>query len=156
MIGLAAYGSYYAPILYSDDWSLILGRWYEGNLRWFSVDELRPLQLAPFVVLYGLFGPNLHAFYLLLWILNVLAAIQLYFLLKSLLPNHTAFALGVAAIFLVYPAEFTHMWLTQIHARIAFVLVLAYAHLLLMYSRNGRSRWLWLGLFCGSDVAVGL
>ena len=53
IIAGVAYWAYYAPILYSDDWSLMLGRWYLNDLRWFDLTEQRPLLKICLVLLYS-------------------------------------------------------------------------------------------------------
>ncbi len=148
IIAAIAYGFFYAPILYSDDWSLILGRWYYGNLNWFDVRELRPFLKAPLVVLYSIFGLNIHAFYTVLWILNVVAAVQLYFLMLRLTSRNISIAFAIAALILIYPVDFTHMWLTMIMIRLVVVVTLLYAHLLLVYSDTGRGWILGVALVC--------
>ena len=57
-----------------------------------------------------------------------------------MLPGYQLLALAIGALFLVYPADFSRMWLTQIHGRLAMVFVLLYAHLLLIY-RDTHRRW---------------
>ena len=145
LIGFIAYGFFYAPIIYNDDWSFMIGRWYYGSMKLFDLGELRPLQKAPFAILYAVFGPNIHLFYVIFWALSVLAAIQLYFIMLRLVKNNPI-AFGIVAIFLIYPADFTHMWVSQLHNRLAVVFTLLYAHLLLVYRDNGRRAALWGGL----------
>lgn len=148
IIAIISYTIFYAPILYSDDWSLIIGRWYNGNLTWFDSAEQRPFLKAPLVVLYGIFGLNVQAFYAILWTLNVIAAIQLYFLILRLTSMNVSIAFAIAAMILVYPADFTHMWLTMIMIRSVVVVILMYAYLLLVYSDTG-SGWVLVGaLLC--------
>jgi len=146
VIGLISYGIFYAPILYNDDWSYMVGRWYSGTMKLFDLAELRPFQKAPFAILYGIFGLNIHAFYSVFWFLNILAAVQLYFLMREFIPKSGPLAFGIAAIFLVYPADFTHMWVSQLHNRLAVVLTFMYAHLLITYAHNGRRFALWISL----------
>jgi hypothetical protein len=148
IIAVIAFGFRYAPILYSDDWSLILGRWYFGRLNWVDLTEQRPLLKVPLVVLYHIFGLNVHAFYAILWVLNIVAAIQLYLLILKLMPKNRSVALAIAALVLVYPADFTHMWLTMIMIRFVVVLTLLYAYLLLVYSETRHQGALWGGLLC--------
>jgi len=148
MIAVIAYGIFYAPILYNDDWSYMIGRWYGGTMKWFDLTELRPLQKIPFVILYGIFGLNLHVFYGIFWSLSVLAAVQLYFLMLKFTSKNIAIAFAIAAIFLVYPADFTHMWVSQMHSRVAVVFTLLYTHLLLAYKNNRRHTALWGSLLC--------
>lgn len=148
IIAVMSYGIFYAPILYNDDWSYMIGRWYGGTMKWFDLAELRPMQKIPFVILYGIFGLNIHVFYAIFWSLNVLAAVQLYFLMLKLTPKNVTIAFAMAAIFLVYPADFTHMWVSQLHSRVAVVFTLLYAHLLLAYKDNGRQSALWGSLLC--------
>jgi hypothetical protein len=146
-IAVVSYWSFYEPILYDDDWSLVIGRWYFDKLKWVDWENRRPLQLTPLMILYGIFGLNLHAFYIVLWLLNIIAAIQLYFLTLKFTSKNIAIAFSIAAVFLIYPADFTHMWVTMVGIRLAVILTLAYAHLLLIYANTGRRSLLWIALF---------
>ncbi|MBN1991845.1 MAG: hypothetical protein JW953_04025 [Anaerolineae bacterium] len=148
VIGAASYWLFYAPILYGDDWSHIIGRWYGDSLKWFDWTERRPLLEAPILMLHAVFGLNLHAFYVVLWGLNVLAAIQLYFLMLRFMPDNAPLAFSVAALFLVYPADFTHMWLTMVGIRLVVVLTLLYAYLLVIYVDTGCRVALWIAIIC--------
>lgn len=155
IIALISYLTFYAPILHSDDWSLILGRWYSGNLKWFDLAAQRPLQKARLVVLYSIFGLNVHAFYAVLWTLNVLNAVQLYFLLLRFIPKNKPIAFSIAAIVLVYPADLTHMWLTMVNIRTVVFLTLLYAHLLLIYADKGYRTALW-GALLSLGISFGM
>lgn len=148
IIAAIAYGIFYKPILHSDDWSVILGRWYSGKINWFDLTEQRPLLMARFKILYGIFGLNLHAFYSVLWFLNLLNVVLVYLLLQRFLARNTAIVFGMAAIVLVYPADLTHMWLIMINIRTVVLSILLYAYLLLIYADNGHLVALLGALLC--------
>jgi hypothetical protein len=149
IIASISYWFFYAPILYNDDWSLMIGRWYFNNLNWFDfIAERRPLTKAPILMFYSIFGLNIHVFYVVVWTLDVLAAILLYLLIVKFIPKNIPVAFATAAVFLVYPADFTHMWMTMIDIRLVVVLTLLYAHLLLIYADSGHRGALAGALLC--------
>ncbi len=143
LIAAMAYWFFYEPVLYSDDWSVVLGRWYYGKMQWFDLAEQRPLLKARFMILYSIFGLNIDAFYGVLWSLNVLNAVLLYALIVKTFPGKTVIAFSIAALVLVYPADLTHMWLIMINIRTVVLLVLLYGYLLLVYADGGH--WSALG-----------
>jgi hypothetical protein len=148
IIAAISYWFFYAPILYSDDWSIVLGRWYSDKMHWFDLSEQRPLLKARLMILYGIFGLNIHAFYVVLWVLEVLNATLLYFLVLKFFPKSKVIAFSIAALVLVYPADFTHMWLIMINIRTVVLLVLLYTYLLLVYADGGHWVALWAALLC--------
>jgi len=148
VIAVVAYGYFYKPILHSDDWSVILGRWYANKLNWFNLAEQRPLLMARFKVLYGLFGLDIHAFYLVLWTLNLLNVVLVYFLSQRFFAKNIAVAFSIAAVALVYPSDLTHMWLIMINVRTVVLLILLYVYLLSIYAEDAHWITLWMALLC--------
>lgn len=134
-----AFGLRYAPVLYSDDWAYIIDQYVYGNVQWFDWTNRRPFLEAPLLVLTGLFGLNINAFYLVIIALQVLASLLLYWLLRRLGIGPRVFAAGVSLLFLLYPADYTHMWLTMVGGWVVINLLLAYAHLLLSYANTGAA-----------------
>jgi len=150
-----AYGLQYAPVIYSDDWSHIVGQYVYGTMQWLDWADRRPLLDAPLVVLTGLFGLNISALHLVLVALHVLAALQFYWLLRRIGAGPRSFALVVSLLFLVYPADYSHTWLTMIGIWVAANLLFAYAHLLLTYVVTGAV-WLLVVSCCVLLASLGI
>ena len=137
-IAILPYALFYAPVLYEDDWTSTVWSAVNGNLHWVSWMHGRPLELVPRLLIYALFGLNIHIFYLILFTLNVLGAILLYLLGRRIVPSATAPSWIVAALFLVYPADFTRTYLTMISIKLVLCLALLFAMLTLIYVEDGR------------------
>jgi hypothetical protein len=155
MLAWLAYGFRHAPVLYSDDWTYIIGEYTRGDLQWFDWAGSRPLLDMPFSVLTSLFGLNIRAFYVVLMALHALAALQFYWLLRRIGLRERGIALGIALLFMVYPADYTHMWLTMINVWVCMNLLLGYAHLLLTFTRTG-SAWAILAALAALLVSLGI
>ena len=97
------------------------------------VNPFRPLHQLPWRLCGVLFGDNLAGYYLVLFALQWLAAVLLY-LLASRHAGH-AFAAAFAALAMVYPADASHLWLSSMPLRAAWLLALA-AILLAQRSRD--------------------
>lgn len=141
LVAWLAYGVRYAPVLFSDDWAFIVDQYIYGTLQWLDWSNRRPLLDAPIIMATGLFGLNTRALYWVLVGLVVLAALQLYGLLRRTDAGSRSFSLLAALIFLVFPADYTRTWLTMIGIWSAMNLLLFYAHLLLSYANKGA---IWL------------
>lgn len=153
LVAWLAYGLRYAPVIYSDDWAQVIGQFVQGNLQWFDWTNRRPLLDAPLLMLYAIFGLNIGAFHFAIIVLHLLASLQLYWLLWRIGAGPRSFALGVSLVFLVFPADYTHMWLTMVGGWIVINLSFAYAHLLLSYLAYGS---IWFLISCCSLLIVSL
>ncbi len=148
VIGVIPVALFYAPVLYYDDWASTV-EWAErGYLRLVDPSSGRPFQLVSRLVLYELFGLNIHAFYGVLLALNVFAAAQIYLLGRRIAPSAEMAAWAAAAIFLIYPADFTRTWLTMSSIKLVLCLALLFANLTLTYVESGRRWTLVTGLGC--------
>jgi len=134
-----AYGLFFAPSLYSDDWGQNIERIIRGNAQWADFSQLRPLMFVPFLIQYHLFGINVTANYLVLWLLYIAIAILLWRII-ALFPalGGDSFACLTALLFLVYPTNYTHMWLVMTNLYSAMLLSLVSAYFLARYA-SGRS-----------------
>lgn len=137
-IGVMSFVLFYAPAIYSDDWSSFVKPMVDGNAPWLDWAARRPLEYAPRRLLSELFGLNVPISHIVLGTLNVLAAIQFYFLLLRFFPKKTVVASVSAAIFLVVPVDYTRTWLTMIHIRIVLCLLFLFAWLMSDYVEKGR------------------
>nr|MBP7688094.1 hypothetical protein [Thermoflexales bacterium] len=146
LIAAVTYTSFYAPVLYMDDWSQIVEPMTQHTLSWVDWANRRPLLDAPLQILYQIFGLNISAFYLVAWLVTALAAVQLYYLIRQFKPDWQLRAWAVAALALVYPADFSQMWLAHVlHARIGWLLTLVAARCLLTYLKWRTLGWLAAG-----------
>lgn len=137
----------FEPILYQDDWPQLVHRSVYETMRWANWDNRRPFLQIPFLLVLKLSGLNLHAFLLVLVVLNVLTAFLLGVLLFQALPagqRHLGLAAG--AISLIYPAIYTRTYLTMIHPLSSLMLVVVYALLLLQFAKSRRLPLLGLSL----------
>jgi hypothetical protein len=145
---LLLYRIYYAPKLVSDDWMQIVKNNVFGPMPWYVWPSPRPLHLTPIVAIYRLFGLNIHLLHAINGLLLILVLFMIYFLLDRLLPDQYPFALAVALLSLLYPADFTLSWLTMISLRLAWLVGLVGMWLLLDYALGGRALWVVLASLC--------
>ncbi|MBI5566084.1 MAG: hypothetical protein HY870_14405 [Chloroflexi bacterium] len=142
LIAAVTYTSFYAPIVYMDDWSQIVEPMTRQTLTWVDWADRRPLLDAPLQILHQVFGLNLDAFYLVAWFITTLAAVQLYLLIRQFRPAWQQRAWAVAALTLVYPADFSQMWLAHVlHARLGWLLALVAASCMLTYLKRRTIGW---------------
>ncbi len=148
-LAFLANGLFFVPALYADDWTNGIEMLVNGSAQWVDVSNRRPLLSAPFLLQYRLFALNVSGQYLVIWFLYVVMAFLVYQIVSRfpLLRQHS-FSLVVALLFLVYPTNYTHMWLTMLHIYLGFVLTLLYGYLLLRFAENGRWSILALALAC--------
>lgn len=113
----------------------------------------RPLGWVSFWALTNMFGLNIQAFSVTLIALHVLAALQIYWLLCRLELGSRGIALAIALLFMVYPADYTHMWLIMINIWVPMNLLLIYAHLLLSFAITGA---IWALLVAAALLLISL
>ena len=112
LIGYFAYGLFFAPALFMDDWTSVIERIITDNAQWLDMSQRRPLLFSTFLFQNQLLGLNITAYYISLWILYILMAILLYAIIAKLpLPKSNLFGFVTASLFLVFPTNYTHMWL---------------------------------------------
>ncbi len=136
----------FAPMLFGDDWSQVIGQYIHQQLQWIDWGNRRPLLDAPLLILYNLFGLNVTAFYVVMYLLQAVAAVQLFAIIRRLLPERKSIALLTTALFLFHPADYSRIWLTMVGIWVVWVLVLIYAWCLLEYAEHGRKLHLFIGL----------
>ena len=138
-VAYVAYGLFYAPAIFMDDWTSVIERVIIGEAKWFDLSDSRHLLFTPFLLQYVLFGLQIPVFHALLWVLHIVMTMLLYKLTDRLpLPHAKPFAAIVALLFLVYPTNYTHMWLIMLGVSCGIVLTLMYGYLLLRYAEGGR------------------
>lgn len=145
VIGLLAYGLFFAPAIFMDDWTSVVERIITDNAQWLDLTQRRPLLFSTFLLQNRLFGLNITAYYASLWLMYLAMTAVVYAIVASLpLPRKHLFALVVAALFLVYPTTYTHMWLIMFGVYCGTLLTLVYGYFLLKFAQGGG--WLLFGL----------
>jgi hypothetical protein len=145
VIAYLAYGPFFVPALFMDDWTSVIERVITGNAHWLDLADSRPLLFAPFLIQYRLFNLNVTAYYAILWSMYVLMAFLLYKIVNRLpLENGRLFGLLIALLFLVYPTNYTHMFLIMLGIYCAIALTFLYGYWLLRFAEG--ERWLYLVL----------
>jgi len=150
-IALLAYGLFFVPALFMDDWTSVIERVVTGNAIWFDASARRPLLFIPFLIQHQLFGLNVTAYYLVLWIINILIALMLYRIVTSFqFAYRRIFGFLLVLIFLIYPTNYTHMWLINLGVFCANLLLLIYAYLLLKFATGGS----WFNLLIATSLLL--
>jgi hypothetical protein len=149
IVAFLAFGLFFVPALFLDDWTSVIERIVTGSAQWLDLADSRPLLFTPFLIQYRLFNLNVTAYYIILWSMYVLMAILLYKIVSRLpLENGRLFGLIVALVFLVYPTNYTHMYLIQLGIYWAIALTLLYGFWLLRFAEGERWSYLALASTC--------
>ena len=151
VIAFLAYGLFFAPALFMDDWTSVIERVVTGNATWLDTSARRPLLFIPFLIQHQLFDLNITAYYIILWILNILLAVMVYRIVTSFrFTYRRTFGLFLALLFLIYPTNYTRMWLINLGVYCANLLLLIYAYLLLKFANGGH----WLNLLVSTSLLL--
>ncbi|HZD57785.1 MAG TPA: hypothetical protein VE136_13720 [Anaerolineales bacterium] len=138
---LAVYGPKIQPILFNDDWSIIFMLKF-NLMKPFMVHERRPLHWF-LAWLSNQFLPLDRAVYamdLMLVLISFISAVFIYFLVRQLLKNRADFALLTAALWLVFPNDYTRLYISTLGIRLAFALLLV---LMILFTRFMKTeKWL--------------
>jgi len=144
-VAFLAYGLFFVPALFVDDWTSVIERVVTDNAQWLDMTQRRPLLFSAFLLQYQVFGLNVTVYYVILWASYVLMATLLYAtVVRFSLAHRHLFGLAVALLFLVFPTNYTHMYLIQFGIYCAIILTLLYGYLLLRFAQGGH--WLNLAL----------
>ncbi len=144
-INSIAYGLFYAPILYADDWSVGIEQVFIKNISWFEPSYRRPLMFIPYLIQARMFGLNVQAQYFTLLFIHGLLAIMVYFITRNIFYTRKNYiGLILSILYLIYPVDYSHMWLTKLHIYLAACLTMLYCYFLLRYAQRGY--WLTLVL----------
>jgi hypothetical protein len=141
---LAAYGNV-QPVLFNDDWCFL----YELSFNIVEPSMQRRPLLLILLRLFDAFLP-LHqmvsAVYFAQVVVLFLTAALVFVLLTRFVPNQAGFAFLVAALFLVFPADYTRLYFTMSGIRFAFLLMVWAMILLVDFRKTGKWAWFFLGL----------
>lgn len=135
----ALYRLYYVPKLVTDDWAQLIAYNIFNSIRWFYWPSSRPLHMMPYKTVYALFGANPHLFHATNLVIYIAVFFLIYLLLERLFTDQYPFALVVALLSMVYPADFTMSWINMISPRLAWLLGLLGMWFLIEFASNGRT-----------------
>lgn len=138
LVNLAAYAFTYAPVIYSDDWSTVLAEQVQGRWHWFIQTSFRPFFDMPLILQSMLLGINIPAYHAVLWVLHLLLAL-LVFAIARQIPCLRAWptSLLAALLFLLYPTDYTVMWLVMMPIYTSRALALGIIYLLIRFAKGG-------------------
>lgn len=149
VVAYLAYGLFFVPAIFMDDWTSVIERIVTDNAQWLDLAQSRPLLFSTFLIQHRLLGLHITGYYIVLWSLYVLMAILLYKIVSRFpLAQRQAFGLVVALLFLVYPTNYTHMWLIQLGIYCAIVLTLLYGYLILRFAEGSGWATMMLASIC--------
>lgn len=114
----------------------------QGVYTLFSIEDSRPMRMAPFFLQHELIGLNVPVYYWVLAGCLMLVAIAFFIYLDSIniLRRHQM-SLAIVLLFLIYPTDYTRMWLNHFHNTSAFLLFVLAVVILDRYIR-GEGRFL--------------
>jgi hypothetical protein len=127
----------YAPILYSDDWSQIVRDYIFNKMVYFSWNNRRPLDWLGFKLELDLLGLDIKALYIFQGLFIFLCAVVVYFIARHLFYKNPFLAVPAALIFIVYPVDYTRMWLIQGYTWMIYFVTLLALYLLIEFAKNG-------------------
>jgi len=138
LVGLAAYTPWLG--LVGDDWwffaHLSDGRFLAAQLY---ENPARPMVAYLWIGLWQLFGLRLWAYYALTFTVQWLTALVVFIMFRNILRWGVVDAAAAAAIFLLYPADTAHVYLSTLSTRVCMLLAVTGATLWL-HAWKGASR----------------
>ncbi|MEJ2348581.1 MAG: hypothetical protein P8Y03_02215 [Anaerolineales bacterium] len=138
---LVVYGLKIQPILFNDDWSIIFTLKF-NLMKPFMVYERRPLHwfLAWLSNQFLPLEKAVYGMYLMLVLLSLITAVLIYFVVHQILENQASFALLTAALWLVFPNDYTRLYISTLGIRFAFALLLIVMLFFIRFMRT--EKWL--------------
>lgn len=141
------YLPFFSPVITADDWSVIV---WGGVFHIFPPVgwlDRRPLLYLLNNIYWSFFGINIYGFYVLNLFLLVLIAYLIFLLVKIASPNTKWLALPVSLLSMLYPVDYTRMWMTMVNIRFAWALALGAVLILSNYCKRGEIWKYYLALF---------
>jgi hypothetical protein len=119
------YGIKLQSILFNDDWSIYYDIQFD-NLEAFMLHERRPLHWFWNWFFNQIWPPDiaLDLTFLFIVVILFLSSVLIYKLALELLPDKKWFAILFALLFLVFPSDYTRLYMTMANHRFAFLLML--------------------------------
>ena len=151
VLTLLSYGMKVQPVLFNDDWCHFY-QLYMGGIPGFATAERRPLHRSiPWIFSQFLpYDQVIIVTYLAQILIIFLSAVFLYLLVHKMMNGRKWFAFLVAALYLVFPTDYTRLYITMIGIRPAFLLLLlAFLSLLNFLKINDKRKstgWMFLSI----------
>jgi len=124
LLTVISFGLQFQPVMFNDDWALIY-RLYNGDIPLATLADRRPLQwVIPWT--FSRFMPYhqvITASHLVQIAILFFSALMFYRLLDRILIDRKWFAFLAAALYLVFPTEYTRLYLTMIGVRPSVLLI---------------------------------
>ncbi len=124
LLTIISFGLQFQPVMFNDDWALIY-RLYNGDIPLATLADRRPLQwVIPWT--FTRFMPYhqvITASHLVQIVILFFSALMFYRLLDRILIDRKGFAFLAAALYLVFPTEYTRLYLTMIGVRPSVLLI---------------------------------
>jgi hypothetical protein len=151
---VVVYGLMIRPVLFNDDWCLM----YMLNfdiLEPVMVYERRPLHwLLPWIFNQFLqLHLTVYALYITQVVILFATAGFIYLLLNKLLVNKAWFAFLAAVLWLVFPSDYTHLYITMLGIRLAFLLLVVTMLLSVDFMQTGNG---YGGIFILASLVLSL
>ncbi len=138
-LSIIVYGLRLQPILFNDDWCQIVSWINFDTIAPFMIGERRPLNmflpwlLDRFLPLEG----TISALYLSTVGILTITALLVYVLVLQITPGKRWFALLAALLWLVFPSDYTRLYITMVGIRTAYLLIILVMILTARYIRLG-------------------
>jgi tetratricopeptide (TPR) repeat protein len=130
--------------LHIDDWMMLNDEYSRRGLTmWLSTS--RPLSGILFATAYYLFGFNLGYYYPLTFLSQALGGIVLFLTLNIILGPRIMFNFFLSAIYVIYPAVLSHIWLIMLGIHMGMLLSLLTLYVLArFFAGSRRNVWLYI------------
>jgi hypothetical protein len=128
------------PIIFNDDWCQLILPMNTETLDFFILDSRRPMHLSLGWVFNSLLSlPNtVYAMQIAHLVILAAAGLLVYFLLKKIFPGANRIALFGALLWMIFPNDYTHLYLSILGIRAALLLTLGGMYLFVKYWESDR------------------
>ena len=128
------------PIIFNDDWCQLILPMNEGTFDFFILNSRRPMHLSVGWVFYKFLSLQGTIYAMQIAHLVILAAtgVLVYFLLRKILYGAIKVALFAALLWMIFPNDYTHFYLSILGIRAAHLLTLAGFYLFIKYLESDR------------------
>lgn len=128
------------PIIFNDDWCQLILPMNTETFDFFILNSRRPMHLSFGWVFYQFLSlPNtVYAMQIAHLVILAGTGVLVYFLLKKIFPGANRIALFGALLWMIFPNDYTHFYLSILGIRAAHLLTLAGLYLFLRYMESDR------------------
>lgn len=140
IVSFIPFKSFASPPIASDEWSLIVAPHAFGELRPLNLSNHRPIDMSFYYLLTSIFGLRFEYFFLLNALILFLSGAMVYQLIKRIFPQHTWLASLAAITYLIYPVDYTRIWVMMLYIRFWWLISLVAIWLLMDFVDSGN-RW---------------